>query len=314
MATSEQIRLLGRLFLDWLAARTGESPVAHEFDESQVLAAELAGKPLYALLAPASSQEPPAEWQDSLERFGERLSPGATGVLIWLPLGAAVPDTEPQAAATLDALQRAINALSAGESADARLPIEITIRKRDETGAYVTAFGGLSQYWAQFTERVDGYFHVDSRQLHRLPDDEAYIKGLVDRVVQASKGLQVGGAATVAAEDSWRVQRLRGGRGCAIIGLPSGDDSESGTPLRKHLRAAVRAAGEQLASHAGDLRVLVIYGHYGSLESDPVGPALRGQDPSLFNGLDMVALIADGGVKPLIDITRQQALQGPTHA
>ncbi len=309
MAQDNENRLLGQLFLDWLASRTGEVLTDGETSDDGLLTAALREIPLRALLAPASSQEPSPEWTSTLSSFCARLNPGGTGVLVWLPAGAEPPDAEPLASVTANLLQRTIDSLGAGESVDARLPIEITIRKRDDAGAYVSAFGGLSPFWAQFTDRVDGYYHVDSRQLHRLPDDEEYIKALVDSVVAASKGLAVGDSAVVLAEDSWRVQRLRSGHSCAIIGLPPGDESETGTPLRKRLRAAVRAAGDQFEAEPGALRLLAVCGHYSSLESDPVGPSLRGQDPSLFKNLDMVVLIADGGVKPLIDITRQTALQ-----
>ncbi len=310
VAENLEQRLLARLFLDWIASRTGESAVEILVPDEGMYAADLAGKRIYLVVQPVSSGEPPGGWQASLEAFAGRVRPGDSAVLIWLPAGAAVPLQEPRASATFDALQRTIDSLGPGETADARLPITIAIRKRDEAGAYVSAFGGLSPYWAQFTDKVQGYHHVDSTELHRLPDDEAYIKALVERIVDVSKSLSLGEAASVEAEDFWRVQRLVGGEGCAVIGLPPGDESESGAPLRKRLRAAVRGAGEQLVQLSSDgLHVLAVYGHYTTLEGEPVGPALRGQDPSLFAGLDMVALIADGSVKPLIDITRQSVFQ-----
>jgi hypothetical protein len=64
----------------------------------------------------------------------------------------------------------------------------------------------------------------------------------------------------------------------------------------------------RLATQDANLRVLVLYAHYGTLEGEPVGPALRGQDPALFAGLDLVVLIADGQVKPLMDVTRRTGL------
>lgn len=298
--------LLAQLFCDWLAERSGEAVAPPTTGPAGLFVTTVAGQRIAVDVAPMATGEPPAGWSGALAAFCARLQPGQTGgVLLWLPGGAAPPAQEPAASEALHAVQAAVDTAASGATAEARLPITLSIRKRAESGAYVSAFGGLAPLWAQFTDRVQGYYQIDSTALHRLPDDEAYIRGLIDRVVEASEGMALGEARAAPAEDHWLVQRLRAGAGCAALGLPPGDESENGAPLRKRLRAALREGAARLAGEPAELRVLALFAHYGSLEGEPVGPALRGLDPALFGGLDLVVLLANGAVKPLIDITRK---------
>ena len=310
MSDSLERRLLAQLFLDWVEERTGERPAAAAQIDAGVLCTSVGGKRMAVAIEAANSGDSLASWTSAVESFEHRLDSGNNGaVLAWLPAGAELPAAEPKASEAAALVQQAIDRLAPGEMTDARLPIAIGIRKRDEAGAYVSAYGGLAPLWAQFTDRVQGYYQIDSMELHRLPGDEVYIRDLIDRIVEASNGLELNESASVETEDSWRVQRLLGGEGCALVGLPPSDQTESGAPLRKRLRAVLRESRERLALADAELRVLVLYGHYASIEDEPIGPALRGQDPALFGGLDMVALIADGAVKPLIDISRQSTFQ-----
>jgi hypothetical protein len=297
-------RLLAQHFAEWLASRAGGAPMTD--DRDGVWSVDVGGRQAVFLVEPAGSTELPDEWYARLDALASRLDPGtAGGVLVWLPPGAEVPRQEPAASDLAAALQRTIDGIAPGDLADAALPIEIAIQKREESGAYVSAAGGLSPHWARFTDRVQGYFQIDSKSLHRLPADEEYLDALVERIAAASAGLALREIATVEAEDFWRVQRLRAGHGIALVGQPPGDESESGAPLRRRLRVVVREAGERLTARRAELRLLALYAHYPSLEGAPAGAALRGQDPALFGGLDLVALLADGGVRPLVDITRR---------
>lgn len=306
--------LLAQAFIDWLENRTGaRAEPASTADGDSLLTLRLGGERLLLAIEPVAATPPDAAWQGRLAAFEERLEKaGAGGVLVWLPAGAEPPLDEPAASETVQAIGAAAAALAPGAVGDARLPITLYLRRRDEAGAYITAYGGMAQYWAQFTERVQGYFQLDSKQLHRLPDDEAYIKGLVDRIVDVAQGMTVDEMRAIPAEDFWRVQRLRGGEGCAAAGRPAGDEAEQGAPLRRRLRTALQEAGARFGADGDALRVLLLYGHYPTLDGEPVGPALRGMDPSLFAGIDFVALLSDGTVKPLLDITRRPALAART--
>lgn len=298
--------LLALLFGEWLAGADGTADVA---PAEQGLYTVRAGEETVALaIEPLGSG--PEEWQAELQAFAARLTPPGSAALVWLPPGATPPRDEPAQSEAVAAVQQALAALQPGETIDARLPIAISVRKCDEAGAYVSAFGGLAPYWAQFTDRVRGYYQIDSHALHHLPDDEATIRALIDRIVAATEGMQLGELRTVEAEDFWRVQRLRSGRGLAVLGLPPGDEMEQGAPLRRRVRQALNEAGQRLRQREETARALLLVGHYASVQNEPVGTALRGLDPALFAGIDLVALAADATIKPLLDITRRIARRG----
>jgi hypothetical protein len=301
--------LLAQLLLDWLAARTGTVAGAIEPEADGLLRSTIGGAPLVIAVEPVAGAEPPAEWTARLASFADRIDAPEGGALVWLPPGAEPPSGEPAASAAVAAINTALEQTLPGEADEARLPVRVYIRKREDEGAYVTAYGGLAPYWAQFTDRVQGYYQLDSKELHRPPDDEAELKALVERIVATAQGMEVDAMRAVPAEDTWRVRRLRGGAGAAVLGLPPGDESETGASLRKRIRALLPEAGARLAPLAGALHVLLLYGHYGSMANEPVGAALRGQEPQAFAGIDLVVLAADGAIRPLLDITRHPALQ-----
>ncbi|HZQ38204.1 MAG TPA: hypothetical protein VFD32_19900 [Dehalococcoidia bacterium] len=305
--------VIARLVLAWLGERTGAPVELLDGDAGVAVHGRLGAETVVLAVESLSSAEQPAGWQAGLDRFGARLDPRSEGaVILWLPAGAAPPAEEPAATVAVRAVQAAIDAVPPGESRDALLPIVLGLQKRDDNGAYVSAFGGLAPLWAQFTDRVQGYYQIDSTALHRLPEDEAEVRALIDRVITASAGMALGEARMVDADDRWRVQRLRDGSGCTVIAAPPGDETESGAPLRRRLRAVLRGTGERLADGRPALRVLALLGHYPTIEADQAGPALRGQDPSLFAGLDLIVVVADGAVKPLLDVGRRLAAPGAT--
>ena len=302
-----EARLLAQSFLEWLSDRTGAAVYAHT--DSQPFLAELGGTPLALSVASVSSAESEPRWRQQVGALaaliGESVAPG---VLVWLPAGFDLPDDEPGRAEIVHAVQSTLTALAPGGRGEASLSVTLRIQKRDTQGAYVSASGGLSQHWAKFTDRVQGYFQIDSAALHRPPDDPDRLEALVASLVQASKELQLGEIAAVPAFDLVSVQRLRGGRGCAVIGTPPEDQSEQGAPLRKRLRRVLRDSGVALQATGAPLRAVLLVGHFPSAEDEPVGSAMRGQDPSLFAGIDLVALATDGVIKPLLEVTRRAEL------
>jgi hypothetical protein len=48
------------------------------------------------------------------------------------------------------------------------------------------------------------------------------------------------------------------------------------------------------------VRVLVLIGAYDYMENENAGPSLRGFDPSLAAAFDIVALVSDAEVKPIV--------------
>jgi hypothetical protein len=309
MSLDLERRLLVQLFFDWLAERTAGALTPELSEDPRSAAARISGELLLVAVESVASGEQAEEWRSRVDELAEIAAGEAEpGVLIWLPQGAEPPGDEPARALVVDAVQSTLAGLAPGEMADAKVPVSVTITKRDEQGGYVSAYGGLSQHWARFTDRVRGYHQIKSSAIHRLPDEEA-LDSLVARVVEASAGLSVGQSATVETMDSWRVQRLQRGTGAAVIAAPPDDESETGAPLRRHLRSVIRLTGEALGAVQADLRALLLYGHYPAIDDNPVGATLRGQDPALFAGLDLVVLAAEGQVRTLVDVTRRPSLR-----
>ena len=56
----------------------------------------------------------------------------------------------------------------------------------------------------------------------------------------------------------------------------------------------------RLREAEADVRAVVLLAYYGRIEDEVVTTALRGFDPALYSGLDIICLVTDGIVKPLI--------------
>jgi hypothetical protein len=82
----------------------------------------------------------------------------------------------------------------------------------------------------------------------------------------------------------------------------------SGAPLRRNLRRLVPHLRPPLLLQAADARVVTVIGPYASAQDQPVGTALLGMDATLFTGIDLVLLAADGEVSPILDLTHASLL------
>ena len=71
--------------------------------------------------------------------------------------------------------------------------------------------------------------------------------------------------------------------------------------LRRHVQRAVaqreaaRAAGQQ-----DDLSTLVLVGALAHVKDELATAALRGMNPAAYGGLDLIAVVADGGVRQVL--------------
>ena len=95
----------------------------------------------------------------------------------------------------------------------------------------------------------------------------------------------------------------------SIIGADPGEDPTDGTAVRRAVRAALKACAE-VVTEPGTARALVLAGVYRRLEDENATIALRGCDPALYSGLDVVALVADGACKPLVGPLPNSLLTG----
>ena len=163
----------------------------------------------------------------------------------------------------------------------------------------MTAVGGLSHLWSEFTNRVPGSFQLDSRALYRLPANEDEKKELVDRIVNVAGQPDVDDWVEISAEQAWTANLLESG-GSSVLGSPKPEDDEQSALLRRHLRAALKAAKDQPAPES-DGTALALLGSATYAGEEKLSWALRGMDPSLYAGYDIVTVIADGVVRPIME-------------
>jgi hypothetical protein len=197
--------------------------------------------------------------------------------------------------------------LASGRTGEIRLVSKLTLAKIRDEGGYANVAGGLGRHWTAITDRVNGTFYVDSTQIKRLTRNEDERAQLFEQIGLLSQGVSKGDAVEFEHEDAWSVQRLPRGaagsgmeEGWAITGCPDGFDPFDGGAIRRILRRRLTAARTALEGHRGHARCLVLIGAYDYADNENAGPALRGFDPTLAAALDVVALVTDTEVRPIV--------------
>lgn len=313
-AADRAVRLCLQLLADWLGERTARplrlAPAAPVPDSTATIAmGEVDGRPLTVALVFIAPPDGEGPWYTAKRALEERLSARLEGgYLIWVPQGAELPEREPGASEFILRAEETLARFVPGGHGEIRFPVAVYLRKSDEEGSYVTARGGLAPHWAQFTNRVFGHFQLDSRDLHRLPAGEGHLRELIERIVQVAGTVELGRTVEVPCEDAWVAQRLRGGAGVALIGEPPGAELSAGAGLRRSLRRTLQAVRAPLLAAAGAVRVVCLVGPYTYRAEQPVGTALLGFDPALYQGIDLICLACEGEVVPLLDLTRHPLL------
>ena len=231
---------------------------------------------------------------------GSSIERGAYAV--WVPPKAALPTTEPQVSNLRVILSHGLSGLRPGEQREVRLPLTLVLAKLADEGAYVSVTGGLAPEWTTMSEGLPGSFHLDSRALHRLPEERAEIDIIVSRVRDRAALLAPGEVT-----DTWTVSRLPDGatEGVTVIAAPPQVDPLDGTIVRRMLRRHVQRAVAQLeAARAGgeqiDLVALVLVGAVAHLKDELATAALRGMNPASYGTVDLIAVVADGGVRQVL--------------
>lgn len=219
---------------------------------------------------------------------------------VWVPAGAGLPTDEPAVSEFVALVRQSALKLGPHERSYVSLPIELRLRKSQESGGVVSVTGGLNPHWAKFTDRVRGSYDLDSTQLHRLPESEEHLEALLDEIVERTKQLEAGQVTTIETIDAWTIQRLSGTGGVTIIGVPPGEAAELGLAIRRNFRRTLIDVAPKLREAGGTARALVVIAPYARIEQEGTTTALRGYDPSLFSGIDFICLAADGLIKPLI--------------
>jgi hypothetical protein len=227
----------------------------------------------------------------------QRLDHEGRSIALWAPRGAPLPVAEPGLSEIALAIANA-SSLEDGRL-EVRRPVELYLRRIDTTGSVITVLGGLSGHWAQFTNRVPGSFQLNSGQLFRLPASQEERDDLADRIVLAAGQPGVDDTEVIRTEDCWTANDLEEG-GSYVLGTPEPETDEQSAALRRTLRSLLRKAAPGLRQGSPDARALVVLGAATYAEEEKLSWALRGMDPTLYAGYDILAVVADGVVKPLL--------------
>ncbi|MCY3602287.1 MAG: hypothetical protein OXH12_04330 [Chloroflexi bacterium] len=216
---------------------------------------------------------------------------------LWLPRGAELPVGEPG----LSQLALAANEARPvdGDRLEMRRGVSLYLRRTSFDGSVVTVLGGLAPLWAQFTNRVAGSFQLNASDLHRLPESEEERTELIERVVLAAGQPDVDDSCVIPTDDVWTANRLSGDR-AYVVGSPVAEGDEASAGLRRSLRKLLREA-QGLSSAPADARALVILAAATELAGEKVSLTLRGMDPTLYSGYDLIAVVADGQVRTVLD-------------
>lgn len=313
LASDRAVDLCLRLLGEWLGERAGRAvslqPAQLVPGATALIARGVTGdEPVAVALAFIVPQTGETPWHRAKEALERRITARVQGgYLIWVPQGVELPEREPHTSEIVLRAEETLTRFAPGGHGEIRFSVPVYLRKSDAEGSYITARGALAVHWARFTNRVNGHFQLDSTALHRLPAGEANLSALIDRLVEVANGLALGATAEVMTEDAWAAQRLFGGTGVALIGEPPGTELSSGAGLRRSLRRTVQALREPLLEGEAAVRLLFLVGPYTDIASQPVATALLGFDPTLYQGIDLICLAAEGTVKPLLNLTHKLA-------
>jgi len=221
---------------------------------------------------------------------------------LWVPPGGDIPTDEPELSGFRLVVSRGLSGLQPGERREVRLPVTLRLAKIDPGGAYMSVSGGLASQWTHLSEGIQGAYHLDSRELHRLPDERAEVDILLSRVRDRAALLEPEEITTVEVHDYWLVSRLPGAEpsGLTVIGAPADFDATEGTAVRRLLRRHVKRSVDQRSASGVDLSVLLLVASLAHIEEERVTAALRGMNPAVYGAIDLIALVADGSVRQVL--------------
>lgn len=296
------------LLIDWFSGRSGNpytlTPALVDGDAPVFVAESSGGR---VALAIAQLWEPLTDPVAEAARTAieERLDAGSVRgpYLVWVPPRACVPPEEPGASDFVQRVQTVAAPMLPGARAEVEFPVAVQLAKMRDEGGYASVIGGLSRWWTLITERVNGTFHVNSAKLHRAPQSAEIREKLFDQIGEMSRGLNTGDAVEFDTVEAWTLQRLRedplGQTGFAIVQAPPKIDPADGTLMRRLVRKRLKDAATALAPVDAEIKGVGLVAIYEYAEHENVGSFVKSLDPSLFAGLQLVAAITDGEVRPI---------------
>ena len=231
--------------------------------------------------------------------------PGAYA--LWVPPGGELPDGEPGLSSLRLAAGRGFGGLEPAQRRELRLPVTLALAKVDAEGAYVSVTGPLAAEWTTLSEGIDGAYHLDARALRRMPEERAELDIVLTRIRDLAAVLNVEEVAPAEVHDYWLVSRLPldEPRGATVFGASPAFDPLDGAVVRRELRRQLRRADEQreAAQAAGEeveMTAVLIGAPLAHIAEEIVTAALRGMSPTAYGGSDLIALVADGSVRQVL--------------
>ena len=295
------------MLVDWYGERRGRAYHLASVSEAAL--------PVYVADAPEGrlalamatlwepERDPPTE--DARQMMEERLSAGNVRGphIVWVPPHASVPGEEPNTSEFVMRAQLAAATLHPGQRAEIELPVKIHLQKARDEGGYANVTGGLSRFWTEITDRVNGTFNVYSKPIHRAPQLEAARAALFDRIGERAKDMTLGDAAELDAADAWTVQRLAqeplGETGFAVAQAPPRIDPADGTLMRRLVRARLKDAAAALDGVDAPIKGVGFVAIYEYAEYENVGSFVKSLSPGLYAGMPLIAVVVDGEVRPI---------------
>ena len=293
-----------RLFLGWFGPHYARSTsVANASSNGSLLTGEVTvGRQWNMAITVLNTLAPDAtvEWEAGRAAVERRLDTEGKSVALWAPRNALLPAQEPALSQFMLAINEA-NRLEDGRL-ELRRPVNIHLRRVGNTGSVITILGGLSAHWAQFTNRVPGTFQLNSAELLRLPASQEERDQLAERIVMAAGQPDIDEGHAIRTDDVWTANDLGAGQSC-VLGTPAPENEEWSASLRRNLRRLMKEATPHLSTPA-DARALVILGAATYADEEKLSWALRGMDPTLYAPYDILAVIADGLTKTILQPQR----------
>lgn len=298
-------RYLGQLFLAWFNQRHGrdfalqpeESSAAEPAEESVLRASD--GQYRLALAVDRLYESQDAAWNE--RRLA--IEGGLTRALhqphlLWMPPQARLPGPEPAESQFVLRVQMGAAPLVPGGRGEVTLPVFLRMGKMRDEGAYVSVVGPLSRHWSAISSRVKGAFSLDAMDLHRLSRRPEALEALQTQIAEQSAGLSAGQGVQFEAEEAWTIQKLADGDKVLIVGCPPSYDPTDGTNIRRLMRRRVVVANEALGALEADVKALALVGIWEYAEDEGASAVLRGFDPGVYSNIDVIAVLADGEVRP----------------
>ncbi len=294
-----------RLFLGWFGAHYARSTtVTKSSSNGSVLTGEVGvGRQWNLAVTVLNTLAPDATltWEAARAAVEQRIDLEGRSIALWAPRGASLPAVEPGLSQFMHSLDEA-KTLEDGRL-EVRRPVTLYLRRAGTTGSVITVLGGLSAHWAQFTNRVPGTFMLNSAELLRLPASQEERDELAERVVMAAGQPDVDENQFIRAVDAWTANDLGSGQSC-VLGSPAPENEEWSSSLRRNLRRLLKEAVPHLQTPA-DARALIVLGAATYANEEKLSWALRGMDPTQYAAYDILAVVADGVIKTIMQPQRQ---------